>query len=135
MVRDEPITLPFTVKPGIVISPPSARVGDTVTVYGSGFPASDKGYIAIDTGQSSISLTTTDKGSFNASLVIPNLTIGNHFVKASSNYLGDDYTSEVLEVISKTGTPAPTPPPVNPTPNPPVPTNNPTANIPVKSSG
>jgi hypothetical protein len=131
LAGDEPLTLPFIVKEGIVVNPPAARVGDAVTVSGTGFPANDTGYVAIDAGLSSVAITTSDKGSFTLSYTIPNVSAGNHIIKASSNRLSDAYATAALEVYTKTGNtpPTPTPPPSNPAPQPPSAPANQNTNI------
>jgi hypothetical protein len=142
---DEPSMLPFTVKQGIVLTPSSARTGDTITVSGTGFPAADRGYVSMDGGLSAVSFTTNDKGSFSIPFNIPDTTEGSHSIKASSQALGADSTSELLQIVGKNNlttlitiqpsTPTITPnPPAAPTGNPAAPPNvNPSGNVPANN--
>jgi hypothetical protein len=136
---DEPSMLPFTVKPGIVLTPSSARTGDIITVSGTGFSAGDRGSVTLDGGLSTVSFTANDKGSFSIQFPIPETTTGSHSMRASSQALGSDATSEVLQVTGKNNlttliTTQPSTPIITPTP-PAAPTGNPTAPPTVNPSG
>jgi hypothetical protein len=84
--RDVP-DVTFTVKPGILIEPISAHVGDTINVTGGGFAIKETGIrVYFDTTLVSSSTITADmSGCWQYTFTLPASIYGSHTVKASGD--------------------------------------------------
>jgi len=96
----------FTVTPNLLASTYSVKVGDTVTVYGTGFTASTSVNVTID-ATSITSAYSDTTGSFNASFTVPSIAAGAHTVTATDS-LGQTYpvsitVSPKITLSSSTG--------------------------------
>lgn len=81
--RDVP-DVTFTIETGVSVAPASARVGDEITVTGSGFSAWEGGVkVTLDNRLLDTGTITVDRhGSWEASLVLPISTYGPHSIGA-----------------------------------------------------
>jgi len=81
--RDVP-PVTFTIETGVSVAPASARVGDEITVTGSGFSAWEGGVkVTLDNRLLDTGTITVDKhGSWEASFVLPISTYGPHSIGA-----------------------------------------------------
>ncbi len=73
--------LSFEIKPGIVLSPNAGHVGTDLSITGGGFAANKDVVIRYD-GNQKATAPTDDKGSFEASFVVPESHSGNRTVTA-----------------------------------------------------
>jgi len=73
--------LSFEIEPGIVLSPDEGHVGMDSTVTGRGFAANEDVNITYD-GSQVATATTNDKGSFDASFLVPESQYGERLVAA-----------------------------------------------------
>jgi len=94
--REDIRALSFEIKPGIVLSPDEGHVGTELSVTGGGFAANKDVVIKYD-GSQKATAPTDDKGSFEASFVVPESHSGNHTVTAedaSGNNAAANFTME-----------------------------------------
>jgi len=80
------VTFQFFVKPGLKVSPASARPTTTVTIIGQGFPAKAAGNLTFDGKSTNLTITTNDVGSFTTEFTIPDATTGEHELAVSTEY-------------------------------------------------
>lgn len=71
----------FEIEPGLVLVPDEGHVGTDLTVTGGGFPTDKNVVIKYDASQKATA-TTNDKGSFEASFLVPESQHGGHPVTA-----------------------------------------------------
>jgi len=79
--REDITAVSFEMKPGIVLSPNEGHVGTDLSVTGAGFAANKDVVIKYD-GSQKATTPTDDKGSFEASFVVPESYSGNRTVTA-----------------------------------------------------
>ncbi|MBN2462493.1 MAG: IPT/TIG domain-containing protein [Dehalococcoidia bacterium] len=76
----------FSVLPSISVEPNSGVVGDSVTVSGKGFAASESSIkFTYDGTDMKTGITAGDKGSWNATFSLPNSVEGSHTIDASGS--------------------------------------------------
>ena len=80
------VTFQFTVKPGLKVSPSSARPTTTVIIAGQGFPAEAGGKLTFDGKSINLTIITNDVGSFNKEFTIPAAATGEHEIAVSTSY-------------------------------------------------
>jgi hypothetical protein len=98
--REDSVNLKFTVKPSLEIIPAQASPGATVTVKGTGFPASGTGTVTFDGQTTDISIASNEVGTFSAEFVVPNTIAGEHKFVANSPQLLMDSATANMKVIS-----------------------------------
>jgi hypothetical protein len=79
--REDITAVSFEIKPGIALSPAEGHVGTDLSVTGGGFAANKDVVIKYD-GSQKATAPTDDKGSFEASFVVPESQHDNHTVTA-----------------------------------------------------
>ncbi len=110
LAYNEKISVQFTVRPALTISPSAAVPGTAVTIRGTGFPANDNGWVTFDNESTKVNVNTNDMGSFKATFVIPDTTPGIHKLLVNSSQLYTETVAANLEVLEeKTPEPEPTP--------------------------
>jgi len=76
----------FSVLPSISVEPNSGVVGDSVTVSGKGFAASESSIkVTYDGTDMKTGITASDKGSWSATFSLPNSVEGSHTIDASGS--------------------------------------------------
>jgi hypothetical protein len=82
----EILSAPFSVLPLISISPNSGVVGDSVTVEGKGFAATESSIaVTYDGTDAKTGITASDKGSWETTFSVPNSAKGSHTVDAAGS--------------------------------------------------
>jgi hypothetical protein len=89
--------LNFTIAPGILLPPDEKYVGMNLTVAGRGF-AANKGVNIMYDGNQEKTATTNDKGSFEASFLVPESHHSEHQVTAG--YAGENHASAIFTMES-----------------------------------
>jgi hypothetical protein len=95
--KEDVIALSFEIKPSIVLSPNAGHVGTDLTVAGRGFAASEECVIMYDSSQKATA-TTSDKGSFDVSFIVPESPYGEHRVAAG--YAGENHANAIFTMES-----------------------------------
>jgi hypothetical protein len=108
LATEKAVSLPFTVKPSLTVSPSSGPPGTTVSISGTGFPAQDMGRLTVDGNLTAVAIVTNDVGSFTSEFVIPDTSAGDHRLIATTEHLAVTATAE-LEVVSNAGPAGETP--------------------------
>lgn len=91
----------FMLRPSISLSPASAKPGTTVSVTGSGFPASDHGTLSMTNGIVQVPINTSSTGTLSATFTVPDATTGSHAVIATTIKLGAEKAQATLQVLSR----------------------------------
>jgi hypothetical protein len=110
--RDVP-TVDFIVGAGILLEPPSAYVGDTISVTGGGFAPGETGIQVYFDGLvvSPTTITANISGSWESSFTLPVSTYGSHIVSASGDITQPAVTraintqAEILAISPAEGAP------------------------------
>jgi hypothetical protein len=100
--------LSFEIEPDIVLSPDEGHVGMDLTVTGHGFAANEDVDIMYD-GSQKATATTNDKGSFDASFLVPESKYGERLVTAT-----DDAENEAAANFTMESNPPDTPELISP---------------------
>lgn len=96
------LSTPFSVLPSISVDPDSGVVGDSITVAGKGFAASESSVkVTFDGTDMKTGVSASDKGSWSATFTVPSSAKGSHTVDASGS------TTEVGDVPDATLTVSP----------------------------
>ncbi|MGB6872614.1 MAG: IPT/TIG domain-containing protein [Dehalococcoidia bacterium] len=95
--KEDIIELSFEIKPDIVLSPDEGHVGMNLTVTGRGFAANEDVVIKYE-DEEQATATTNDKGSFEASLSVPESPHGKRQVTAG--YVADNAASAIFTMES-----------------------------------
>lgn len=106
--KEDIIALSFAIKPGIVLSANEGHVGMDLTVTGRGFAANEDVVIMYNDSQVATA-TTNDKGSFEASFVVPESQYGERQVIAR-DAAGNNATAIFTMESNPPDTPEPTSP-------------------------
>jgi len=94
--EDDCIPAPFAVTPGISVEPTKGVVGDTVTVSGSGFQASeDDVEILLDGKIMGSAFKADSDGTFEETVTIPNAAMGTHEIDAQ----GEDTSKSDIDNV------------------------------------
>lgn len=88
----------FTVEPSLKISPSSGTAGTTVNISGTGFPAQGMGKLTFDGKSTDVAIAPNDVGSFTSEFIIPDTSVGEHELIATTEYVAATATAE-LEVV------------------------------------
>jgi hypothetical protein len=95
----------------ITVSPSAGPVGAAVTVTRNGFTKHASGQVQFGTSASSMPAVSTDaRGSFSASLKVPNVSAGAYVVTVDVQGVAASTTFTVSTGVASTTTPTPTPP-------------------------
>ena len=89
----------FKVEPDLKLNPSSVSPGDTVTVDGTGFTASDVCTLSFDGNPLDMEIESSAKGSFTAEFTLPDTIAGSHEFKATAEKL---YTTDAKAVLKVT---------------------------------
>jgi hypothetical protein len=97
----EVLSVPFSVLPLISISPNSGVVGDSVTVEGKGFAATESSIaVTYDGTDAKTGIAASDKGSWEATFSVPNSAKGSHTVDASGSTTNASDVPDVTITVS-----------------------------------
>ena len=106
--KEDIIELSFKIEPGIVLSPDEGHVGMDLTVTGHGFAANEDVDIMYD-GNQKATAETNDKGSFEASFLVPESQYGEQLVTAE-----DAAKNEATAIFTMESDPPDTPELISP---------------------
>jgi hypothetical protein len=95
--REDTVAVTFEIKPDIVLSQAAGHIGTNLTVAGRGFAGGEDLVITYDDNRMATP-TTSDKGSFDVSFLVPQSSHGEHRVTAG--YAGENHASAILTVES-----------------------------------
>jgi hypothetical protein len=100
----------FTLGGGVVVTPTSAQVGDTITVTGAGFASGETGIRVTFDGQVQATVTARVNGTWESSFDLPVSTYGSHTIVGSGDVTKDAAAAAVstlakIETISPSQAP------------------------------
>ncbi len=96
--RDDHTIFSFNVLPRLSVQPVSASPGNTVTIYGTGFPANDAISFTFDSKSTEANTTANSNGSFTTGFTIPGAVAAEHQISAKSSKLTSTLAPAIMVV-------------------------------------
>ncbi len=102
VLTDERFGFYFVVEPRIKVIPSSAKVGNTVTVVGTGFPEETMVLLTLDGKNLGLFASTNNVGSFTSSFLLPDTSSGWHRILVDGSSINT--IDAAIEILPKENT-------------------------------